>query len=348
MDEIEALQALGHDVPPPDPAVKRAARMALLAHAQAPAGRARWWPSGGRALGRVRVLGVAAALVLVAVLASGVLPIGPRSGPAAAAALNHAADVAALQPDVNRDGYRHTTSEGAHLVSADTGQGRPEGVWALVPVSREIWIKPDGSGRLIERRGEPVWFSPADRVAWVAQGSPDLRGDPSSDTRFGPTPKGAGSGTPQIAPGSLYYADVDALPTDVDALRELIRTQAAANGGGATNLEMFTIVGDLLRETVAAPRLRSALYRVAAGIDGVELQGSVADHAGRTGTAVSLTTDRSGVGRERHVLIFDPETSLLLEDRDVLLDKVDWLDAEPPTVIGYTTYLTSEMVPTMG
>jgi hypothetical protein len=75
--------------------------------------------------------------------------------------------------------------------------------------------------------------------------------------------------------------------------------------------------------------------------------GSVTDHAGRNGTGVSLTTDRSGVGRERHVLIFDPETGVLLEERAVLLDKVDWLDAEPPTIIGYTTYLTSEITPTI-
>jgi hypothetical protein len=346
MDEIEALKVLGGDIPAPDPEVKLAARMALLAHAQVPAGRARWWPSGGLALGRLRVLGAAAALVLVAVVAGGVLPIGPRSDPAAAAALIRAADVAALQPDVNRDGYRHTMSEGAHLASVATDDERPGGVWALVPVSREVWIKPDGSGRLVERRGEPVWFGPADKAAWVAQGSPDLRGNPSTDTRFGPTTKGSGSDTPQIAPGSLYYANVDALPTDVDALRGFIRAQAAANGGGATNLEMFTIVGDLLRETVAAPRVRSALYRVAAGIEGVELQGSVTDHAGRSGTAVSLATDRPGVGRERHVLIFDPDTAVLLEDQDVLLDKVRWLDAEPPTVIGYTTYLTSQIVPT--
>ena len=31
----------------------------------------------------------------------------------------------------------------------------------------------------------------------------------------------------------------------------------------------------------------------------------------------------------------------------MILDKVDWLDAEPPVVIGYNTYLTSEIVPTI-
>ena len=31
----------------------------------------------------------------------------------------------------------------------------------------------------------------------------------------------------------------------------------------------------------------------------------------------------------------------------MLLDKVDWLDAEPPVVIGYNTYLSSDIVPTI-
>ena len=35
MDEIDALRTLGRDVPPPEPATKRAARAALLAHAEA-------------------------------------------------------------------------------------------------------------------------------------------------------------------------------------------------------------------------------------------------------------------------------------------------------------------------
>ena len=47
----------------------------------------------------------------------------------------------------------------------------------------------------------------------------------------------------------------------------MIDERAAANGGGATDYERFTIVGDLLRETVAAPKVRAALYRVAASLE---------------------------------------------------------------------------------
>lgn len=136
------------------------------------------------------------------------------------------------------------------------------------------------------------------------------------------------------------------LPTDPTALRQLIDQRAAANGG-PTDYERFTIVGDLLRETVAAPQVRAALYRVAAGLGGVQLIGSMTDRAGRTGTAVAMTNDQSSRGLERRVLIFDPGTSMLLEEQDVLLHQVDWLDADPPIVIGYATYLVSDIVQTI-
>ncbi|MDO8484057.1 MAG: CU044_5270 family protein, partial [Candidatus Limnocylindrales bacterium] len=255
-------------------------------------------------------------------------------------------DIAAAQPAGSGVGYRHTKSEGAYLSGVGGWPDHPNGVWALVPVSREIWIKSDGSGRIVESRGEPIWFGPADRAEWQAEGSPDLRGTLFSDTRFGPTSPGAEPGTPQAWPGSLYYQNVDALPTDVGALRHMIDERAAA-GGGATDYERFTIVGDLLRETVAAPMVRAALYRVAASLNGVKLVGSMTDRAGRTGTAVSMTNDQSSRGLERRVLIFDPQTSSLLAEEDVLLHKVDWLDAEPPLVIGYNTYLVSDIVPTI-
>jgi len=341
MDEIDALRTLGHDTAPPDPATKRAARRTLLAHAEAVASGPRWMP--GRALGlrRPRVVGALAVFGLVAILASGVVPFGRGPDVAAAAVLNRAADIAAAQPAGSGVGYRHTKSEGAHI----QGIGEGNGIWALVPVTREIWVNADGSGRLVESRGDPIWFGPADKAAWIASGS-EVPQASFSDTRFGPTPPGVAPGTPQEWPGSLYYENVDALPTDVAELRRVIDARAGSEGA-ATDYGRFTIVGDLLRETVAAPQLRAALYRVAAGLGGVELIGSMTDRAGRTGTAVSMTNDQSSRGLERRILIFDPTTSMLMAEEDVLLHKVDWLDAEPPLVIGYTTYLVSEIVPTI-
>lgn len=343
MDETDALRALGRDVALPNPAMKRVARRTLLAHVEAASARPHWL-SGAQPRLRPRVAGALAVLGLVAILASSVVPFGGGPDLAAAAALNRVADIAASQPAGPGVGYRHTKSEGAHLSGIGGGPDHPNGIWALVPVTREIWAKADGSGRLVESRAEPIWFGPADKAAWVAAGSEDLRGDAFSDTRFGPTPPGIEPGTPQAWPGSIYYENVDALPTDIDALRRVIDARAAA-AEGSTDYERFTIVGDLLRETVAAPELRAALYRVAAGLNGVELVGSMTDRAGRIGIAVSMTNDQSSRGLERRTLIFDPETSMLLGEEDVLLHKVDWLEAEPPLVIGYTTYLVSDIVP---
>jgi hypothetical protein len=340
MDELKVLRSLGADVPPPSAAAKRAARVRLLEHTSA--ARHRRWLG----LRRPHVAGAIAAVGLVAILASGILPLGRGPDPAAAAALNSAADVADALPDVAADGFRYTRSEGAY-VSGIGGEAGVHGVWALVPVNREIWIKPDGSGRLLQSYGELIWFGPADEARWEAMGSPNMGTEPM-DMWFQALPPGADPSAPQPAgSGSLHYEDVDSLPSEVAAMRDVIRARAEANGGGATNLEMFTIVGDLLRETVAAPDVRAALYRVAAELDGVELIGPVTDRIGRAGTAVAMTGDQSGAGRERRTLIFDPETSMLLAEEQVLLDKVPWIDAEPPLVIGYNTYLASEIVETI-
>lgn len=340
MGDIDLLRQIGHDVPPADPAAKQAAREALVLLATAPGG-ARGWPRVPIAF--PRLAGAVAIVALAVVVMFGVLPTVTAPS-AAAGALNRVADVAAALTDGPRDGYRHTKSEGASLSGEGGWPDYPNGIWALVPVMREIWVKPDGSGRLVESRGEPIWFGPADKAAWLAEGSPDLVGDRQVDIQLKPQPPGVLPWTVQLWPGSGYVEDVDSLPTDPAALRQVIDQRAAASGG-AKDYERFTIIGDLLRDTVAVPQVRAALYRVAAGLGGVQLLGSVTDRAGRTGTAVAMTNSQSSRGLERRTLIFDPQTSMLLGEEDVLLHKVDWLDADPPTVIGYNTYLVSDIVP---
>jgi len=43
-------------------------------------------------------------------------------------------------------------------------------------------------------------------------------------------------------------------------------------------------------------------------------------------------------------LIIDARTSALLAEEDVILESVSWIDAKPPVVIGYATYLESGVV----
>lgn len=136
--------------------------------------------------------------------------------------------------------------------------------------------------------------------------------------------------------------DFSKYSTDPDELYEQIRKKAEGYGP-SIDAEVLVLVGDLLRETLAPPDLRAALFRVAARIPGVELIGEVTDPAGRKGTAVARTSDDVGF-LERIELIFDPDTSELLAEREVLLERVHWADAEPDTVIGYGSYLNSGVV----
>jgi hypothetical protein len=270
---------------------------------------------------------------------------GTRQGASASATevLNTAARVAEKQPQtpMPAQGYRYTKSEDAYLVYYDacsipsTKQlscpaPAPDD-WefsVLVPHIREIWIAPDGSGRLFVNTGEPRFLGPQDKAEWEAAGSPELDRPGTSDESFGPD--------------GLSYTDFSEYSTDPDELYDQIRSKAEGHGP-STDAEMLVLVGDLLRETMAPPELRAALFRVAARIPGVELVGEVTDPAGRRGTAVARTSDDAGF-LERNELVFDPETSELLAERQVLLERVDWIDAEPGTVIGYAVYVKSGIV----
>jgi hypothetical protein len=104
--------------------------------------------------------------------------------------------------------------------------------------------------------------------------APPLVGPPS-DERFGP--------------GGLSTGPVDLskLPTDPAKLAALISSRKV-EGGPPGPAEDFVQVGDLLRETSASPELRAALFKVAAGIPGVKLLGTVTDSDGRSGTAIAF------------------------------------------------------------
>ena len=257
-----------------------------------------------------------------------------RPAPSAASAaevLNGLAAVAAAQPGppAAQGGYRYLKSETLHLsmVAGVDAPGPP--VAALVPKTREMWVAPDGSGRIREIAGEPIFLSDRARAAWEAAGRPDLATAIHQD--FGP--------------GGLWYEDFDRYPTDPAALAEVVR-QRAEKADPPVDIGMFVVVGDMLREPGAPPELRAALYQVAARIPGVEFLGRVTDRAGRPGVAVAKDTTYWG-GKQRYVLLFDPSTSALLGEERGLIEPVDWLDARPPVVIGHATYLESAVVPSL-
>jgi hypothetical protein len=103
---------------------------------------------------------------------------------------------------------------------------------------------------------------------------------------------------------ALTWDELYALPTDPAQLTATLNADIKGAGPNPQS-ELFTIVGDLLRESPAPPALRKALYDVAAGIPGVHLTGKGTDMLGKTGT---------GVERDGETLLIDPANGKLLAD----------------------------------
>ncbi len=200
-----------------------------------------------------------------------------------------------LSPTLPWDGApRDSAGAGPVLLRAAAAAGAQNGDWQDAPywhavshyldpspvgrreATREIWIRHDGTGVLVD---------PGLQIGVLALTDPH----------------GFAMGQASVTWDGLWQ-----LPTDPGELERRLR--AGVQGAGPhEDSELFTIVGDLLRESPAPPALRRALWQVAARIPGLALVGAVTDHAGRSGIAVEETS----TGR-RYVL--DPDDGRLLEE----------------------------------
>jgi hypothetical protein len=338
MNDLELIRQFRDEVPEPDARARRAAFAAMFEaeHSTQRQPRAafparRRWPAVAAAM---------SAAVILALAVPVLLPSGHRgSAPAASATqvLLRAAQVAARQEQGGSPGpgqYVYTKSDNAYM------NYWAEGFSVLMPQVREIWIGTDGSGRILETNGTPTFLSDQDHAAWESSGSPDLGGEKTSDETFEPSgPPAPSPGSTAEAGGGLYYQDLSTLPTDPAELRAKIESREIESGPPG-DAETFTIIGDLLRETYAPPALRAALYQAAAGLSGVELVGETKDPEGRDGVGVAYTS--AGI---RHELIFDPNTSALLGEQDVVVDPAPTgLHVDAGTVVGWAAYLSSGIV----
>ena len=282
-----------------------------------------------RIVAGVGLVSVVATLVALVVLDS---PGAPTN--AAAAALTKLARVAADQPassPVPAGEYVYSASVGVELISQvheqQPSSSTRQTFSVVAPVTRQVWIAANGSGRLVQTYGTPRFLTPADRAAWIVDGKPAVL-QPSSNVNS------------LEAKGALSGPSLAGLPTDPKLLLadiEARKVEDAPSGESYT----FKIVGDLLQETDASPALRAALYHVAAEIPGVTFVGTVSDPVGRSGIAVAYTS-----GGERHELIFDPRTSALLSEETVVTNpgRLCQLDVSAGTVISETSYVATGVV----
>jgi hypothetical protein len=299
MNELDLIRGFRDAVPEPGADAVAQARARVLEGLPAPAGR----PGPGRRRGRWLLATAVAAGTAVALVVAGGVARGPKGDLAAADVLRDAARVAAARPDPGRltpGRFWYARSVGTAV--ATTGDQPP---WSVrQEVTREFWVGADGSGRIRERSGKAEFLTPQDRRNWEQSGRPDLGEGRVSDERFK-----AGELTAGSTVGS--YDDLLALPTDPGRLYDYFHKQADGHSRG-TEVEMFVLVSDVLRETPAAPALQAALYEVAARIPGVQLVGPTTDRTGRHGTGIAMV-DLEG---SRHELVFDPGTATPLGERE--------------------------------
>ncbi|MCC6831152.1 MAG: CU044_5270 family protein [Thermoleophilia bacterium] len=289
-----------------------------------------------------RRLALAAATGAVAVTLAGagvvrlVLPGDaglPRADAATVAALEtgaRAAEGAPAAPVLGPGKYLYTRSSSVDQVTSVTGG---TSTTYLVQHERQSWFNASG-GRLVES-GRPLRFLAGDRAFWESEvrrlqntspGTSRVSGLPSVSARFA-----------EVGASDAALAErVD----DPRGAAELLRDAAPRYGGAPRDQEMFVMVGDGLRETDFSPGARAALFRAAAYIEGVRSIGTVRDSRGRAG--IGVTRESDGM---REVLIFDPETSQLLEEQRRTTGPIDWLPGVPTgSLVGRSTYLVSAVV----
>jgi hypothetical protein len=324
------------------PEIRYAARAALMDAITTASQTGAPSPTRRRRLGffprpSLRLVGVAVVVVAATAVAAQWRGGAAHPTSAAAAVLERAARVAEASggPRELRAGeywYVHSrwSTVGAVFPGRHDSRRHPLVIVdALTPYDRQIWVSPNRPGLLISRPVGPVRFlSAAAREQWVRDGRPA----PLKDLPQGPLPADA-FGRP--------YKQLLALPTNVDALYRVVKHQAGKGSAAWQRHEMFTVIGDLLREDPLPAPVRAALYRVAARIPGITMLGMTHDGIARPALAVSLNDTLYGA---RDELLFDPHTAKLLGEASVIMKPGPKYHVAPGTVQAASTYITSGIV----
>jgi hypothetical protein len=305
--ELERVRGYRADVPDPDGAALAAARAQLMEAISVepmPAGappKARLPRKRLRSLQRRRRFALAGGLATVGVAIAGALGLTTAATPvsALAAQMNQLAQVAASQDWTGIPGpgqYLYTESQG--LTQTGTMLDSRQCILSQVE-HRQIWIATDGSGALNDVRDQSKFTSAADQATCAALKITDPSSQNSSwVARFPAGPDGL----------SLPIHDWKSLSTDPSTLLQQIHQR---DGGADTPAELFTNVGDMMRESDVPPAIRAALYKAAALIPGVKLLGTQTDPTGQTGLGVGYPYDGGQIHSE---LIFDQQTGRLLAE----------------------------------
>jgi hypothetical protein len=316
MDEKRLAAALAH------------AYATLRAEPEPIAGRLTERAAGGsrRQARRLRLIGAATAVAAAVGVALTALPAMFPDGAEPARAmpvLTAAATIARAQPaPASGPGEYTYVKERSGLIG---GPGE----------TVEWWIASDGSGRM-HRIGAHtigvITYEDGRRV--IVEGHDRT----ARDATFGPGR--FAEFYEKVNPGVLD-GRIDGLPSDPKALEVMLRRKLREardfNSDPTTqSLQMLQLIEEVFANPLALPELRSAVYEIAAGLEGVETREHVADPIGRPATAIALC---SAAIPARYEVFFDPATSETLGSREVDSVTCDGAGSQQSGLTSYNVYL---------
>jgi hypothetical protein len=314
MNELLTLTQF-REPPADDPAARRRARNRLVSRMLDEKPRPRT-PSRRRVTRRV-VVAIAAAAITAAgvIVADSVVvrdqPVGATAD--AATLLNQAADraIGSTDPVVGPDEYLHVTTVGAYSTTIIAPE--PDFASWLETYTDELFVPGDPANEWVLRRSPPVPYRPEDAELAAQHGM--VYGDSAFTER---ALEGAFFGEPRSGdwgnPTPEFLAE---LPRDPQRLLDKIR-DFAGDAGPSRDGEALVVIADMLRSGIVPGDLRAALFRVAALIPGVELIEEQANLNGQIGVAVGRYESGWGTRQE---IIFDPDTGMVIGEREVLVDR---------------------------
>ncbi|GII75357.1 hypothetical protein Sru01_03390 [Sphaerisporangium rufum] len=323
MNENDVMKSLARSrpaslEPAPDPA--RLDRIIATAEARpGPAVRAPRRRARAARVGYAGALAVAAAALAVTV---GGGP-EPTADPAARRLLLAAAD-SSLRAPATTGRYWHTrgvNSGGGQLPAGQDVQGPcHDETWVARSPREPSWWIINTWSKVTVRPGAP---SPERGKAWSSGdgGFACTRGNRSVAEDKGRTPTAVklgdfaepGSSWPNVNGRAVSIAEIQALPTEPDALKDLLlRWQGSTPANDETaNEVLFFQAAELLLELPTPPDVRAGLFRMLAGLPGVGSAGEVRDPLGRTGMGVALRTCLPSYGQETRIMFDEPTGRLL-------------------------------------
>lgn len=365
MDELSLLASALPDAPPPSAEVVEKARLRLAAAQREPVrpGRANrrglaWGWTLGAAATTIAVVMAVVTLVsnVTAVPAPVLAPAGGND------ALLRLADQVAKLPDQRGDYWRRP------LLNNDLIRVRAGGeTFNVLSSSRiDLWQPRDpGDPVQVEQRQQFVRpATAADERAWRAAGSPvavqrvctprtpagdcakiRLRSKPSQCVYQRATEPGGVLGDSRL--GELTLADLAALPSDAEQLREKLRTywKARKDNTPKDTFEAFLPLAAALLELPTKPAVRAAALRLLAGLPTTKVHGSITDPLGRPGIHVTFFKSKSvtvefgtdDVVAQLYTTILDPHTgTVLATDVEIAAESTEGL--AKGTIIHYQAW----------